>query len=49
LGKARRTNRRIADQPHRHRLLQDLRELVGAVEREIGHAMDVEGVADCRL
>jgi hypothetical protein len=41
-------HRRIADEPDRYRLLQDLRELVRAVEREIGHAMDVEGIADCR-
>ena len=41
-------HRRIADEPDRHRLLQDLRQLVRAVEREIGHAIHVEGVADCR-
>ena len=41
-------DRRIADQSDRHRLLQDFRQLVGAVESEIGHAMDVEGVADRR-
>ena len=28
--------RRVADQPDPHRLLQDLGELVGAVEREVG-------------
>jgi hypothetical protein len=39
---------RVANEPDRYRFLQDLRQFVRAVEREIGHAMDVEGVADCR-
>jgi hypothetical protein len=40
--------RRVADQSDRHRLLQNFRQLVGAVEREVGHIVTVKGVADRR-
>ncbi len=39
---------RVADQPDRHRLLQDLGQLIGAVENEIGDAPAVERFADRR-
>jgi hypothetical protein len=39
---------RIADQPDRHRLLQDFGQLIGAVEGKIGDAPAVEGFADGR-
>src|SRR2546421_12918864 len=35
-------SRRVADQPDRYGLLQDLGQLVGAVEREVGHAVAVK-------
>jgi ornithine decarboxylase len=41
-------SRRRADEPDRHRFLQDLGELVGAVEREVAYAMAVKRLADCR-
>ena len=41
-------NRRITNQPDRYRLLHNLGQLVGAVEREIGYPIDVERVADRR-
>ncbi len=40
--------RGVADKTERHRLLQDLGQLLGAVEREIADPMDAKGLADRR-